>query len=71
MWCYFRVLLGRALTIERSNELCDCESVTLTFDRSTAEALLLVCPLYLVSKPIEPFVNHRCGAIFACCWEGL
>jgi hypothetical protein len=51
MWCYFRVLLGRALTIERSNELCDCESVTLTFDRSTAEALLLVCPLYLVSKP--------------------
>jgi hypothetical protein len=51
MWCYFHMLLGRALTIKRFDELCDCKSVTPTIDRSTAEAFLLICPLCLLSKP--------------------
>jgi hypothetical protein len=45
------MLLGRASTVEHSDELCDCKSVTPTFDHSTIEALLSICPLCLLGKP--------------------
>jgi hypothetical protein len=55
--------LGNDLTVECSDNLHDCESVTPTFDRSTAEAFFLFYNLCLASEPknITTAFNHPIG----------
>jgi hypothetical protein len=50
MWYYFHMLLLRASIVGCSDELCDCKSVTPTFDCSMADALLLTAPLCLLCE---------------------
>jgi hypothetical protein len=56
--------LGRVFTIEHSDKLHDCESVTphlrsLNRRSLAIEALLFVCPLYLVSEPKKCHIRLR------------